>query len=267
MEASVNEKNTRFSQSSDEIHISNLVYSALNRSKEHLLRPADPEWIEQAGAILVQHCLSKNFDHSVALQELLDLGFKRETIIDHCIPIAAVRLGEAWVNDSLSFCEVTLGSSNLQNLLKEIIQDEITTAHLKSGQRYLICVHQSEQHTLGALVLGDILRRRGHSLKIKLNATSSEICELQEANEYDGIFFSSASYLSVKETADCVREIRKYCNQKVPIFLGGSNIDKISQGVDLSGFDLVTNSLDAVTEYVENKRKREINILNEAAQR
>jgi len=36
--------------------------------------------------------------------------------------------------------------------------------------------------------------------------------------------------------------------------------------VDLSGFNLVTNSLDAVTEYVENKAKREINRLNEAAQ-
>ena len=54
--------------------------------------------------------------------------------------------------------------------------------------------------------------------------------------------------------------------KRVSIFLGGSNIDKISQGVDLSGFNLVTNSLDAVTEYVENKAKREINRLNEAAQ-
>ena len=151
-------------------------------------------------------------------------------------------------------------------MLKEIAQKTKPTVGLDNGKRYLICVHQSEQHTLGALVLGDMLRRKGHSLKIKLNASSSEICELQRANDYDGIFFSSASYLSVKETADCVKEIRKQCSEKVSIFLGGSNIDKISQGADLSGFDLVTNSLDAVTEYVENKAKREINRLDQAAQ-
>ena len=112
----MNEKNNRFSQSSDIDHISSLVYSALNASKGHLLRPANPEWVEHAGMLLVRHCLSKNFKYSAALQELLELGFKRETIIDHCIPIAAVRLGESWVNDSLSFSEVTIGSVSYTHL-------------------------------------------------------------------------------------------------------------------------------------------------------
>ena len=215
----MNEKNTRFLQSSDLDHISNLVYSALNASKEHLLRPANPEWVEHAGMLLARHCLSNNFNYSAALQELFELGFKRETIIDHCIPIAAVRLGESWVNDSLSFSEVTIGSSNLQILLKEIAQKTKPTVGLDNGKRYLICVHQSEQHTLGALVLGDMLRRKGHSLKIKLNASSSEICELQRANDYDGIFFSSASDLSVKETADCVQEIRKQFRHRKRMYI------------------------------------------------
>ena len=171
----MNEKNYRFSQSSDIDHISSLVYSALNASKEHLLRPANPEWVEHAGMLLARHCLSKNFNYSAALQELFELGFKRETIIDHCIPIAAVRLGESWVNDSLSFSEVTIGSSNLQILLKEIAQKTKPIVGLDNGKRYLICVHQSEQHTLGALVLGDMLRRKAVSYTHLTLPTNSRV--------------------------------------------------------------------------------------------
>ena len=90
-------KNFRTFLNSDEALISTLVYSALNTSKEQLLRPAHPGWIEESGKLLVRHCLSKTFDQKTILQELLDLGFKLDTIVDHCIPIAATRLGEAWV--------------------------------------------------------------------------------------------------------------------------------------------------------------------------
>ena len=163
-------KNFRISLNSDEALISTLVYSALNTSKEHLRRPAHPGWIEEAGKLLVQHCLSKTFEQKTILQELLDMGFKVDTIVDHCIPIAATRLGEAWVKDTLSFSEATIGSANLQILLKHIAQDRENSFISETGKRFLICVHESEQHTLGALVLGDMLRRQGHSLKIKLDA-------------------------------------------------------------------------------------------------
>jgi 2-phospho-L-lactate transferase/gluconeogenesis factor (CofD/UPF0052 family) len=95
-----------------------LVYSALNTSKEHLRRPAHPGWIEEAGKLLVRHCLSKTFDQKTILQELLELGFKYDTIVDHCIPIAATRLEKAWVKDTLSFSEATDRVSKLTKITK-----------------------------------------------------------------------------------------------------------------------------------------------------
>ena len=105
--------------------------------------------------------------------------------------------------------------------------------------------------------MGDMLRRQGHSLKIKLDAKFSEICDLQNANDYDAIFFSCASFLSAKETVGCVKKIRQTFRDDIPIFLGGSNIEQISEGINLKDFDLVTSSLDAATEYVEKQRKKE----------
>ena len=105
--------------------------------------------------------------------------------------------------------------------------------------------------------MGDILRRQGHSLKLKLDARFSEICDLQNSNDYDAIFFSCSSYLSVRETAGCVKKIRQTFSDDIPIFLGGSNIEQISEGINLKDFDLVTSSLDAATEYVEKQRKKE----------
>ena len=250
-------KNTRIQPGSDDGLISSLVYSALNTSKEHLLRPANPEWIEEASILLVRQCLSSNFDQKTVLQELMELGFKHDTIVDYCIPLTAKKLGESWVNDTLSFSEATLGSANLQILLKLIAQGRQISLNSNNGKRFLICVHESEQHTLGALVMGDMLRRQGHSLKIKLDAKFSEICELQNSNDYDAIFFSCASFLSAKETAGCVKKIRHTFGDDIPIFLGGSNIEKISEGIDLKDFNLVTSSLQAVVEYVEKQRKKE----------
>ena len=257
----MNYKNRRFSHSSNVANISSLAHSALRESKKHLLRPANPEWIEYAGEVLVRHCLSRAFDKNSALQQLLELGFKETSIVDYCIPIAATRLGEAWVNDTLSFAECTIGTSNLQILVKLISQNREGEEELNPsvGNRYLICVHEKEQHTLGALVVADILRRKGHSLKVILDANSNQVCQLQKANRYEGIFFSCASYLSIRETAECVKKIRNISGSEVPIFLGGGNIEEISEGADLSEFNLVTSSVEAVDDYVKNKIKRETN--------
>ena len=253
----MSDKNIRIPPSSDDGLISSLVYSALNTSKEHLLRPANPEWIDEAGILLVRECLSNSFNQKTVLQQLMEQGFKHDTIVDYCIPLAATKLGESWVNDTLSFSEATVGSANLQILLKLIAENREIGFESSNGKRFLICVHESEQHTLGALVMGDMLRRQGHSLKIKLDAKLSEICDLQNANDYDAIFFSCASFLSAKETVGCVKKIRQTFRDGIPIFLGGSNIEQISEGINLKDFDLVTSSLDAATEYVEKQRKKE----------
>jgi len=253
----VSEKNIGMPLSSDDSLISSLVYSALNTSKDKLLRPANPEWIEEAGVLLVRQCLSKSFESKTVLQELMEQGFKHDTIVDYCIPLAATKLGESWVNDTLSFSETTVASANLQILLKLIAEDRQISFNSSNGKRFLICVHESEQHTLGALVMGDMLRRQGHSLKIKLDAKFSDICDLQNANDYDAIFFSCASFLSAKETVGCVKKIRQTFIDDIPIFLGGSNIEQISEGINLKDFDLVTSSLEAATEYVKNQRKKE----------
>ena len=253
----MSKKNIGKPPSSDDSLISCLVYSALHTSKEHILRPANPEWIEEAGNLLVRRCLSSTFDQKTVLQELMELGFKHDTIVDYCIPLAATKLGESWVNDTLSFSETTVASANLQILLKLIAEDRQISFNSSNGKRFLICVHESEQHTLGALVMGDMLRRQGHSLKIKLDAKFSEICDLQNANDYDAIFFSCASFLSAKETVGCVKKIRQTFRDDIPIFLGGSNIEQISEGINLKDFDLVTSSLEAATEYVEKQRKKE----------
>ena len=249
--------NIRIQPSSDDGLISSLVYSALNTSKENLLRSANPEWIEEAGILLVRQCLSSTFDKQKVLHELTGLGFKHDIIVDCCIPLAAKKLGEAWVSDTLSFSEATVGTANLQGLLKLISNARPANIISNHGNRFLVCVHESEQHTLGALVMGDMLRRQGHSLKIKLDAKFSEICDLQSSNDYDAIFFSCASFFSVKDTAGCVKKIRKTFGYDLPIFLGGSNIEKISEGIILKDFDLVTSSLSAVIDYVQKQRKKE----------
>ena len=135
----MSDKNIRIAPGSDDGLISSLVYSALNTSKQHLLRPANPEWIEEAGILLVRQCLDSDFDQKTVLQELMELGFKHDTIVDYCIPLAATKLGESWVNDTLSFSETTVGSANLQKVLKLITEDRQISLNSSNEKRFLIC--------------------------------------------------------------------------------------------------------------------------------
>ena len=63
----------------------------------------------------------------------MELGFKHDTIVDYCIPLAATKLGESWVNDTLSFSETTVASANLQILLKLIAEDRQINFNSSNG--------------------------------------------------------------------------------------------------------------------------------------
>ena len=63
------------------------------------------------------------FDREQIQSDLAALRISRTDIIDQCVPQVATTLGDDWVQDRMSFAQVTLASARLYGLCKAIGQD------------------------------------------------------------------------------------------------------------------------------------------------
>ena len=83
-------------------------------------------------------------------------------LADVYIPEAARRMGEAWLDDQMSWMDVSIGVGRMQSLLREIGTAWVADQAGDAGHgTVLLLVAEREQHTLGPMVLMGQLRRYG----------------------------------------------------------------------------------------------------------
>ena len=225
--------------------ITRLANKAMTNASTHI-RPSKSALFDTSANWLENYSLSSKFTPQTAVEHLLKQGIGGDTIIDHLIPNAARSLGQKWADDTLGFSEVTIGTSHLHMLLKLIIDEREQELRDQDGKCVLVAVICQEQHTLGALVLTDKLRRLGLSVKVEIGTTQEHIIELLRDREFDAVLFSSAENEITQLYADCIKSTNLKADKR-PIFaLGGpilycDRIEKIP-----SQFDLATNDLDVL---------------------
>ena len=216
------------------------------------LNPETSRRIESASDWLERYCLSNKFDASTAVNTLISRGVQADAIVDYCIPKIARIYGQEWSNDSLSFATVSVGCAHLQLVLKHIIHQRGFSVLGGEGKCILLVAPAPEQHTLGALVLADQLRRLGFSVKMCLGQPAEDVIKSVFENKFDAILFSASSLEAVKISAQCVNLIRQdYVYQPV-FFLGGSFLSTGGSEGMTHDFDHVTNKLDVIVNSVEN---------------
>ena len=181
---------------------------------------------------------------------MLRAGVSPEALVDIYIPDVARRMGSEWETDEASFAHVTVGSSRLQGLLREM--DEIwDTRPSGSGRdvRPLICVLTvpGAQHTLGATVLTTQLRRLGCSVKLQTSPTEADVPSL--CANCDAIFISAAKSDKADAVARLVSDLRGGTGATYPpIVLGGSLLDGAEGLKSLTGVDHVARDCVAALE-------------------
>lgn len=231
--------------------INKLAKDAITTARLHL-SPDSSARLNASSDWLEAYALKPDFDVEYTLSTLNSRGISNDLIVDYCIPRAACGHGDDWVSDTLSFSEVSIGTAHLQMLLQTISQNRKTEIRWQQGKCLLIVVLDDEQHTLGALALGDQLRRRGYSLKILLHSSISEVSQHLMKNSYDALLFSAGSEHIAQLSADCVKKIGHTHKNSTKSFLGGSILAfGIPEPVS-SQFDMVTNDLELVINEIEN---------------
>jgi methylmalonyl-CoA mutase cobalamin-binding subunit len=244
-----NRRPTRQKLSSEDIQ--GLARDVLNLARGNLNSETSRR-IETASNWLESYCLSNKFDAPTAVNTLISRGVQADVIIDYCIPKIARIYGQEWSNDSLSFATVSVGCAHLQLVLKHIIHQRGFNILSGEGKCILLAVPAAEQHTLGALVLADQLRRLDFSVKMCLGRHAEDVTKNVFENKFHAVLFSASSLEAVEISAQSVNLIRQNYAYQPICFLGGSILSSCKCEDMPHVFDHVTNKLDVIVNSIED---------------
>ncbi|MCQ0986370.1 cobalamin B12-binding domain-containing protein [Jiella marina] len=179
--------------------------------------------------------------HEAQWQHLLSLratGMDLEAILTEIMAPAVRELGELWLDDRLSFVEVTTRSARLQQMIGALGRLEQEEAAF--GPSLLLAAAPGEQHTFGLFVLAEMFLAAGWRVSIELRATTDELCSKVEMRTYDAIGLSVGSERFLPGVEKLVTTLRNASKSSdTRIFLGGWAFTVARQSLDDYGADLI----------------------------
>ena len=179
---------------------------------------------------------------SNAIHELQAAGFSDFILFSEIIPAAVRQLGVAWEEDDLSFFSMTLSASRLQIAVQGLSETEVPAgiSRLRKDLNLLIIVPEGTQHTLGAIILGKILRSIGARVKLEMDVTASRVHQIGASEQFDGVFISASANDSVEKLSEIISNVR--CNwSTAKVILGGGILSAQINLDAVTGTDYKTN--------------------------
>jgi methanogenic corrinoid protein MtbC1 len=151
-------------------------------------------------------------------------GMSVETVFLGLLTETARHLGELWGKDTCNFCEVTLATWRLQQLLHELspaFQRE-GRAHRETGRRVLLSTVAAEQHTLGLSMVAEFFRRSGWEVLGEIPVSNGELIDMVAEQWLDLIGLSVSSEVDLDELTATIAGIRRMsCNPNIGVMVGG----------------------------------------------
>lgn len=181
--------------------------------------------------------------------DLRRAGISRIAFADRYIPEIARRLGKAWEDDSVGFADVSVGMSRLQAILREIGRDwsaDHDPQSVRGEATVLLIVPDNEQHTLGAMVLMGLLRRRGISVALRIAPSVDELRTLLSGASFDAAFVSVGQASGMAPCRALVQRLKALTQGRLPVAVGGAVLGLVQDVREKSGADLASNDLSAV---------------------
>ena len=190
-----------------------------------------------------------NGRYKVLLSEFLDYGLSNKDVFEDLVPSAARLLGDRWVEDKLSFAQVTIGAARLEEIIRSVEQ-----SYTKIGERapvgrtILIISPASEDHTLGAIVASGLFRRQGFWVKLAIGLDDQELSVAAQETPLAFIGLSVGSQRTIPEAAKLVK-LLKQSAPDTPIVIGGNIITLDSDLIAETNADLVSSDPQEIFDF------------------
>ena len=179
-------------------------------------------------------------------------GVAAEYICDVYVPAVARRMGDDWCEDEATFTSVTIGTSRLQFLLREIGPGKSDDRRWNSnGQEtsVLLLLSRDANHTLGVMVLAGQLRRLGFSVKLSIGESPDELMTTVKDAQFDAVFVSASMEDDLADLTEVVTLIKTAYAPPPPVILGGYIVEGTRNALEVSGVDKITNKLDEALSF------------------
>lgn len=165
-------------------------------------------------------------------------------VIDTVVPEAARMLGRLWQDDEISFADVTIGLARLQEMVRDLGRMRPETRGRQADgshaiRRVLFIVPRSEDHTLGAIVATEQLRRHGCEVDVALDRHPNQIADIVRENRYALVGITASGRRTLASARELVDTIRAAVTRATPIVLGGSIVANRADLKGMTGVDHV----------------------------
>jgi len=211
--------------------------------------------LDEARVVLIEaSCADGPFSNERLKEAMESLGIGDDDLIDFCIPDAARDLGEGWVDDTMSFAEVSRASARLHGFCRFLEGDYGHIDPLAEGFSILLVLLRREDHIIGPAVLAKQLRRTGNSVALMSNCTVDELLNRLGAKSYDCLMISLSSLVGLEIAATAISRVRQLTDRHLPIFLGGAVLDHRPELEHETGADLVTKDITVALDALHRRR-------------
>ncbi len=196
-------------------------------------------------ANLVAAVLEQDISHAVRLFDQLESeGVPREQLFLELLTPAARRLGDAWLDDTLSFAAVTIGLAGLQQVLRHLSpQFESRVGMRPHGRQALLLMAPGEQHSFGLFMVEAFFRRTAWDVANASTLPISDVVSMVRKNWVDVVGISKSSDALLGDLASDIRALRRASrNRDLTILVGGPAFlerpERVIQvGADATGAD------------------------------
>ncbi|MFY0693323.1 MAG: cobalamin-dependent protein [Paracoccaceae bacterium] len=191
-------------------------------------------------------------DQSVAVGMISKLdasGLSKELIYLNYFAAAARMLGQWWEENTLSFAEVTMGTSRLYALMRSL---NVPTDALPQDARKkaAFAAVPGEIHTLGVKMAADLFRDRGWEISLRVGLSHDELVASMEALSPRVIGLSAGGKHSSAALARLIVALRISVPRAL-ILVSGKIVQRDEDLIGLLGVDAAADDMETACSEIE----------------
>lgn len=158
-------------------------------------------------------------DDEVALfvTGLLDRGHSLDTVYVDLLAPAARRLGVLWAEDRCDFVEVTLACCQLQRVIRRLGRQLMSNRRAGAKGRVLVAGLPTEQHTLGPILVAELLGQDGWTVEL-----GAPFAPTPPVEGIGLLAFSLARTDLWKAARERIADLRRRAGSQLMVMVGGA---------------------------------------------
>lgn len=184
------------------------------------------------------------FEPSVA-KRFIDAQVSRghavpDLLLDLCAPTAK-ELGDMWLRDACSFCDVTIGLSALEQVVLHCSGPAGATRIVSDQDRSaLLAPLPGNQHIFGLLIVKELFRRSGWTVRSPSTFDHNAIVDAVRKTRFSILGLSVGSSDDLQNCQSLVKACRDVSlNSNLLILVGGYGIQEASMATRMLDVDLI----------------------------